>query len=154
VSVKIDPGTSCLAADRSAYRAVDDDASNCGYEGYGFEPWPPHFSHEQNDCSRDPIRPAVDRLVTLIPAQGAATRWSTDLISRSLEVLGEATERRCSSALGPVVVARLAGRQRGRGLEAGSHRRSVASEDLVVFDASARRFERLTGFPREITVVG
>jgi Xaa-Pro aminopeptidase len=30
----------------------------------------------------------------------------------------------------------------------------VRIEDLVVFDADARRLERLTAFPREVTVVG
>ena len=30
----------------------------------------------------------------------------------------------------------------------------VRIEDLVVFDPPAGRFERLTSFPREITVVG
>ena len=30
----------------------------------------------------------------------------------------------------------------------------VRIEDLVVFDVGARRLERLTAFPREITVVG
>jgi Xaa-Pro dipeptidase len=30
----------------------------------------------------------------------------------------------------------------------------VRIEDLVLFDADARRLERLTSFPREVTVVG
>jgi Xaa-Pro aminopeptidase len=34
------------------------------------------------------------------------------------------------------------------------HRTGVRIEDLVLFDLAAKRLERLTGFPREVTVVG